>query len=178
MTKTSKKQLKNDEQRVIEILKKNSNESINDISKKCGFSRQKVWRIIKQLEKSNTIWGYTAVIDDEKQGLKSYIVLIKRSNKPLTKELIDTITSRQIDKTAKKMDVYIQSSIYLNGFYDWIICINTDELKKAKSFVELLNNILSGYLIDVKLIEKIFPAKLCGIENPEIEKLNDFFINL
>jgi len=51
---------------VIEQLQRNSNESIDKIAKTCGFSRQKVWRIIKRLENNKTIWGYTAVPDKEK----------------------------------------------------------------------------------------------------------------
>jgi len=59
-------------------LKKNANKSINDIAENCGFSRQKVWRLIHNLEKNNTIWGYVAVVNQEKLNKKSYIMLIKR----------------------------------------------------------------------------------------------------
>ena len=67
MTKTSKENIKKDEKRIIECIMKNSNESVNAIANRCGFSRQKVWRIINRLEKSHTIWGYTAVVDGEKR---------------------------------------------------------------------------------------------------------------
>ena len=65
MPKSSKKQIDEDEKKVIAALQKNSKESIDKIAKKCGFSRQKVWRIIKRLENNQTIWGYHAVVDDE-----------------------------------------------------------------------------------------------------------------
>jgi len=54
MAKSSKKQIYEDELKVIAELQKNAKESIDVISKKCGFSRQKTWRIIKGLE-GNTI---------------------------------------------------------------------------------------------------------------------------
>ena len=57
MTKSSRKQTDNDEKEVIRELQKNSKESIDNIAKNCGFSRQKVWRAIKRLEKNNTICG-------------------------------------------------------------------------------------------------------------------------
>ncbi len=41
MAKSSKKQIDQDEKRVIEQLQRNSNESIDKIAKTCGFSRQK-----------------------------------------------------------------------------------------------------------------------------------------
>ena len=69
---------------------------IDRIAIDCGFSRQKVWRIIKRLEENKTIWGYHTVIDYEKLGLKRYFVLIKRAPKPLTKTLNDIIIKRRI----------------------------------------------------------------------------------
>jgi len=77
MPKTSKEQITNDEKKILRELQKNSKESIDKLAKKCGFSRQKVWRIIKRLENNKTIWGYHTVVDDEKMGLKRYLILIK-----------------------------------------------------------------------------------------------------
>ena len=56
MPKSSKDQIDADEKKIIKELQKNSKESIDKIAKKCGFSRQKVWRVIKRLEKNKTIW--------------------------------------------------------------------------------------------------------------------------
>ena len=53
MPKVSARQIEIDEKRVIRELQKDSNQSIDAIAKRCGFSRQKVWRMIKKLEKSN-----------------------------------------------------------------------------------------------------------------------------
>jgi DNA-binding Lrp family transcriptional regulator len=66
MAKSSVKQIELDEKRILDELAKNANKSINDIAEKCGFSRQKVWRVIHNLEKNHTIWGYVAVVDQEK----------------------------------------------------------------------------------------------------------------
>jgi DNA-binding Lrp family transcriptional regulator len=67
MSKSSKEQIDADEKKILWELQKNSKESIDKIAKKCGFSRQKVWRVIKRLEKDKTIWGYHAVVDDNKK---------------------------------------------------------------------------------------------------------------
>ena len=71
MPKNSNEQIEKDEKKILKELRKNANKSINDIAKSLGFSRQKVWRIIKSLEKNNTIWGYSAILDEQKLGKKN-----------------------------------------------------------------------------------------------------------
>ena len=77
MPKSSVKQIEQDEKKILDELTKNANKSINDIAENCRFSRQKVWRVINNLEKNHTIWGYTAVVYEEKLNKKSYLMLIK-----------------------------------------------------------------------------------------------------
>lgn len=175
MAKNSMKQIKKDEKKILQELKKNSNKSINEIAKTCGFSRQKVWRIIKNLEKNDTIWGYTAIVDDEKLDKKGYITLIKRSNTPLTKEFIDTIVKREVATEAKEINVDVVSSIYTNGIYDWIICFTAENIRDAKRFCENLNKKFEGFIDELHLLEKMFPAQLCGINNPNMKELEGFF---
>ncbi len=175
MAKNSVKQIKKDEKKILDELTKNANKSINEIAKTCGFSRQKVWRIIKNLEKNNTIWGYTAIIDEEKQEKNGFIVLIKRSNEPLTKELIGKIVNRELVKKSKKSDIEVISSIYANGAFDWVICFTANDIKDAKSFVENIKIVFKGYISEIYLLEKMFAAEKCGISNPNIAKLRDFF---
>ena len=174
MPKRSKKQIESDETIILKELEKNANKSINEIAKKCGFSRQKVWRIIKRLEKNNTIWGYVTIVDDEKQDLHSYILLIKRSSQPLSNELLENITKRKIENNAKKLGIIIESSFYANGVYDWIICFTAEDIKQAKKLCESLNVLYEGHITDVQLLEKMFTIKKCGIVNPEIEKIKEF----
>ncbi len=68
MSKSSKDQIKQDEKKILSELVKNSKENIDTIAKHCGFSRQKAWRLIKQLEEKKLIWGYIAIFDDQKIG--------------------------------------------------------------------------------------------------------------
>lgn len=174
MPKRSKKQIENDETIILQELEKNANKSINEIAKKCKFSRQKVWRIIKRLEKNNTIWGYVTVVDDQKKDLSAYSILIKRTNQPLDDALIENITKRKMEQIAVKLGVTIDSSFYVNGIYDWVICFNAPDIKQAKKFCESLNRMYQGFIKEIHLLEKMFPIKQCGIENPEIERLKEF----
>jgi len=175
MAKNSIKQIEEDEKRVLNELSNQANKSVNEIAKKCGFSRQKVWRIIKNLESNKTIWGYVAITNEEKLNKKEFVVLIKRSNLALNKEVIDKIVKRDLDIESKKMGVEIMTSIYVNGVYDWVICFCAKDIKDAKRFCEKLTKTFEGVISEIQLLEKLFAAKKCGIENPDIKNLAKFF---
>ena len=175
MPKNSNEQIEQDEKKILEELSKNANKSINDIAKSLGFSRQKVWRIVKNLEKNNTIWGYAAVVDQEKINKKRYIMLMKRSNKPIAKEALNLIVSRDLASRVGKTGVEIITSSYMNGLYDWVVCFNATDIRAAKNLVETFNGLFEGYIIETHLLEEMFSTVSFGIENPEIEKFKDFF---
>ncbi|MCJ7570802.1 MAG: Lrp/AsnC family transcriptional regulator [Candidatus Thermoplasmatota archaeon] len=175
MAKSSVKQIEKDERKILEELAKNANKNINDIAETCGVSRQKVWRVINNLEKNHTIWGYVAVVDEEKLDKKSYIILLKRTSKPSSQELIDKIIGRDLPEKGKKIGIEIINSIYTHGVYDWVIFFNANDIKSAKAFVEEVNKLFEGLVSDIHLIEKMFSAVSCGVTNPDIKKLNEFF---
>ena len=175
MPKVSEKQIQIDEQKVIDQLREDSNKSINEIAERLGFSRQKVWRIVKKLEKENIIWGYGAVIDEEKLGLNYYILLMKKNVEPVKSEAIENITSREIEDYIKKMGCEMISSLYTHGFYDWVILFTSPNKIQAKRVSELFIDRYHDFLTDIKFLEAIFPAKIKGKVNTNIEKLKDLF---
>ena len=174
MPKSSRQQIDDDEKKVLRELQKNSKESIDKIAKKCGFSRQKVWRIIKRLEKNKTIWGYHAVIDDEKINMKSYVMLLKRTNEPIG-DRIDDIIKASIDEIGQIVSVNVQVNSYLHGIYDWMFCFTAEDIRQAKKFSEELNNRFSKYIQEIHIMEEIFPLKKCESINPNISKIKDYF---
>ena len=170
-----KEQIAKDERNILHELSRNANKSINEIANNCGFSRQKVWRIIKNLEKNNTIWGYSAVVDERKQEKKGYIMLLKRTEQPIKKGVIDKIINRELVKETSESGVEIMNSTYTNGSYDWVICFNATDIKEAKQFVEGLRKVFKGSITDVQLLEKMFTVEKSGIQNPGIDGLREFF---
>ncbi len=174
MAKISKKQIYEDELKVIAELQKNAKENIDGISKKCGFSRQKVWRIIKELEENKTIWGYAAVVNEKKQELKSYIILIKRTTLPLDEKLADKIITRQLENSASKTDIKIEHSMFTHGTFDWVICFKAKDMMQAKKFYEVVNKTYWGYIGELHMMETLFPIRIQGILNPDIQKLKEF----
>ena len=174
MAKSSKKQIYEDELKVIAELQKNAKENIDVISKNCGFSRQKTWRIIKKFEEDKTIWGYAAVVNEEKQGLKRYMILIKRTTLPLDEKLVDKIITRQLENSASEIDIKIESSIFVHGTFDWVICFKAKDMMHAKKFSEIVNKTYWGYIGEVHMMEVLFPIRRQGILNPDIQKLKEF----
>ena len=174
MPKSSKEQIDNDEKEIIRELQKNSKESIDKIAKTCGFSRQKVWRIIKRLEKEKTIWGYTAIADDSNRGLTQYTVLIKRTSLPFTEEIANTVINRKIENLVPSSKVRIENSYYVHGEYDWIITFTAENIRQAKKFCEIMNSIYQGHIKELHLLETMFTIQKQGILNPETHKLKEF----
>lgn len=172
MAKVSLEQITNDEKKVIQELEEHAKDSIDTIAKRCRVLRQKVWRIIKKLEGNQTIWGYHAVVDTEQLNLKNYYLLIKKSNQPMS-SILDTIFSRDIEKNAKEVGVHIYESIYLHGFFDWIVMFTATDIKHAKKFSEQFNRMYHSYVSESFLIEQIFPIKICGIQNLNMKKLKE-----
>ena len=175
MAKMSIKQTQQDEIRILNEISNNANKSINEIAQTLGFSRQKVWRVINKLENNHTIWGYATVTDQERLDKKSYIILIKRTNKPIPQELINKIIKRDLTKKGKQIGVELTNSIFTHGVYDWIIHFTANNIQEAKTFVEQLNRLYEGYISDVYMLEEMFIAVNSGVTNPEIKKLNEFF---
>lgn len=173
MAKSSKKQIDEDEKKVISFLQKNCKESIDVIAKKLGFSRQKVWRIIKRLENDKTIWGYHAVVDDEKIGLKKYLVLIKRSTKSMTKETLDKLTKIK----TKQENVNINDIYYVNGSYDFFISVTSPDIKQVKKFCEEICTTLIGFVSDIQILDILFIVKENFVDNPNSEKIKEFFFD-
>ncbi len=174
MAKSSKKQIDQDEKRVIEQLQRNSNESIDKIAKTCGFSRQKVWRIIKRLENNKTIWGYTAIPDKDKQGVRHYIMLLKRSNQPAG-DAVDNVLDAFKKYTGKNIGVFVQTASLLQGEYDLMLCFTAKDIMVAKRFTEFLKKKYAPYISDITMVEDIFSIRISGMMNPRVDDLKEFF---
>ncbi len=174
MPKSSKKQIDEDEKKFLQVLQLNSGESIESIAKKCDFSRQKVWRIKKRLENNNTIWGYNAVIDEEKIEKKRYLMLVKRSTQP-TGDAINKITKLSAGQKGEKIGIEVISVGYMHGEYDVAIVFMADSIKNAKRFTEIMINELPNLIGKMEILEYIFLLRNGGITNPEIEKMREFF---
>jgi DNA-binding Lrp family transcriptional regulator len=174
MPKVSKAQIDKDEKIILAELQKNANESIDTIAKRCKFSRQKVWRTIKNLEAKHLIWGYTVIVDEKKNGFIHYTLLIKRSMKKLDEKTIDIIISRKLEEIASEADAVIESSYYVNGEYDWVLTFTAPNLLAAKKFCELVLSLHKEIVDKITLLETLFTIEDHHILNPEKKRLKEF----
>lgn len=173
MPRSSQEQISEDEKKILSELQKNSNQSIDTIAQRCGFSRQKVWRCIKRLEQDHVIWGYTAIVDEEKQNRKSFVVIIKKTSTPLDEKTARVIATPYLQELASKEGIIIEDSLYCHGEYDWVFVFTADDLRQAKRFSELLYSAYPGYIAKIDLMETLFWTRKQRIFNPEAKKFKD-----
>jgi hypothetical protein len=105
------------------------------------------------------------------------MVLIKRTNIPASEEVLKIISSREVKNQLAKSDINILGSYYVHGVYDWVIIVNARNINLIKNAVEVFYHRLRDLFTDVKILEALFPLKISGIENPNTEKIKEFFKN-
>jgi Lrp/AsnC family leucine-responsive transcriptional regulator len=173
MGKSSKEQRAKDEGKVLAELQKNSNESIDTIAKHCGFSRQKVWRIIKHLEDNKIIWGYTAVVDEERTSLKHFVLLVKRNMVPLDASYKKEVILEKLDDYLPGL-VRIEDIFFTHGSFDVVVTFYGPDIISAKKFVQEIYKRIGKYLGEYLLLETVFPIRKKGIKNPQIKQLVNY----
>jgi DNA-binding Lrp family transcriptional regulator len=173
MAKISYDKIEKDEKRVINEFQNNARDNIENIATRCGFSRQKVLRIIKRLENEKKIWGYSAIVDNEKFDLKRYLILIRRSTEPID-DAISKIIELTLHKKGRKIGVSIEGSSYIYGQYDWMLIVIAKDIANVKKFSNILEKEYRDVISKVHIMEELFSVTRCGITNPNIDKLRDF----
>lgn len=168
---TKKKQ---EENKLLFELVKNARENIDTIAKHCGFSRQKAYRMINQLEQEKLIWGYSAIFDEEKIGLKHYIVMVKGTPKQIPDKEANNIISKRAKNLAEELEITLESTIFVHGEYDWIFMFTAKDIIQAKKFTEYLN---AWHPFDIEkktILQTMMFIRRHYVMNPEKEKLKDF----
>jgi DNA-binding Lrp family transcriptional regulator len=173
MARRSQEQIKKDEKKLIGELQKNARMSIDEIAQTCGFSRQKVWRMMKRLEEEKNIWGYHSVVDTAKLGRNRYILLIRRSTEPVD-DAIRKIVDLTVHKKGEDIGVEIEGSSYIHGRFDWIMVFTAENIKVAKQFSMILEKEYHSVISEVHLLEELFPVSKCGLVNPNKDKITEF----
>jgi Lrp/AsnC family leucine-responsive transcriptional regulator len=173
MGKSSKEQQAKDERKVLAELQKNSNESIDTIAKHCGFSRQKVWRIIKHLEDNKIIWGYTAVVDEGGTSLIHFVLLVKRNMVSLDASYKKEVILEKLDDYLPGL-VRIEDIFFTHGSFDVVVTFYGPDIISAKKFVQEIYKRIGKYLGEYLLLETVFPIRKKGLKNPQIKQLVNY----
>ena len=174
MAKSSRDQIEQDEKKLLYALMKNAKENIDTIAKHCGFSRQKTWRMIKQLEAKKLIWGYTAIFDEQKIGLTHFMVMIKRTTKELEEATANKIVSRRLEDLVAEIGITIESSFYVHGEYDWVLTFTAKDIRHAKKFSDSVVALHPGIIEKITIMQTLMFIRKQYILNPDKNKLKDF----
>ena len=171
MSKVSKKQMKDDRVKVLAELQKNSNERLDNIAKHCGFSRQKVWRIVKTIDADQLTWGYHAVADMEKINRKSYVLLVQWKHMPVENDFEDALVKRTIDTAGEKLQVDVEDDLWVGGgTIDQLVVFTAPDVAQAKQFQELFLATYAGNIASVTMLDVVLPIKRSGFLNPGIKQ--------
>jgi DNA-binding Lrp family transcriptional regulator len=173
MAKSTKNQIEQDEKRILSELMKNSRERIETIAKNCGFSRQKTLRIIKQLEKDQKIWGYSTVIDNQKQGLQKFMLFIKRTRVTHDPKDVDEIVKHLMSQIKNDLGIIMISSYHIFGEYDWVMLFTAPNIIHARKFSESIMQKFPGRQ-SIHISQILFTVRENFIRNPDIIHMKEF----
>ena len=174
MAKTNRVQIEQDEKKILSELVKNAKENIDTIAKHCGFSKQKARKIIKHMEENHIIWGYTAVSDEQKQGLQKFVLLIKKSMQKIDDETREQLISYRTNKDISELGVTVENSYFTHGEYDWILIFTAEDIVYAKKFSDILLYKYPGMVSKANLIRVLMTLRSQHILNPDYVKLKEF----
>ncbi len=164
MNKNNFEQYSDLEAKILKELQKNCRTNLGEIGKKCGCSRYKVARVMKELEEKGIIVGYSAIINPKKMNLNYYIVLIKRSSIPVDEEFLKKLPVRDITDILPKTpdSVDLGDTHYLHGCYDWVITFTADDISNAKEFCNLMLRVFHKYIDRLELLEIVNSIRITG----------------
>jgi DNA-binding Lrp family transcriptional regulator len=160
---------------LIDALLEDPTKSMREIAKDLHSYRQTLWRKKKQMEEENLIWGYTAVIDEGKQGKVTFLVLMKM--KPMIENLAEIIVKRIKRNEPAKKGIRLIDAFQVNGEYDWLIRFSAPDHTTARKYYDTLRAIYGDYLLEKPVLVSVnFILKAEGKMNPEIDRLFDLVI--
>ena len=173
MAKSSMETMQAERRKILQILEQNAKESVDGIAKKCGFSSQKVGRIIRQLEQEHIIWGYSIVMDEKGTELNHYVLLLKRTLVPLDDSMQREVLDEKLDKYLPPQ-VKIEDIILTHGRYDAMITFYAPGLLIARKVIESLSQRIGKYFQEYLLLETLFPIRKQSLKNPDIKNLTKY----
>jgi DNA-binding Lrp family transcriptional regulator len=162
--------------KVLQALLEDPTRSMREIAKELKSYRQRIWRIKRKLEEEHVIWGYTAIIDENKLNHMSYVMLLKM--KPMNKELADLALKRLLRNAQQKQNIRLINFCIVNGEYDWILRFSAPDTATAKRYYDTIRLLYNEYLLEKPVMVDVdFCLVAEGKRNPEIKRLRDFVVS-
>jgi len=173
MNKHINAQNSNPKDKILNELQKNCRLNLDEIGKKCGCSRYKVARVMKELEENKTILGYSAIVNPKKINLSHYIVLVKRTSLPFDEDMVKRIPDLGVIDFVPNVDINSIATLYVHGAFDWVLAFTTADLSIAKDFCNKIWKYYSKYVESLELLEVVVPFRMNGFAMASHEKLKE-----
>ncbi|MBN1389447.1 MAG: Lrp/AsnC family transcriptional regulator [Candidatus Thermoplasmatota archaeon] len=174
--KKAKSNTKDLDDRILKELLEDPTRSMREISKKVETYRQTLWRKKKNMEKENIIWGYTAVVDEGKQGKATFLILMKL--RPMIREMAETMVNRIKNREPEKKNVRLIDAFQVNGEYDLVLRFSAPDHSTARTYYDTLRAVYADHLLEKPVIVDInFVLVAEGKTNPEIDRLFELVIS-
>jgi DNA-binding Lrp family transcriptional regulator len=173
MPKQSKEKIAEETQNVLAALQQNAKENLTTLAQQCHMSKQKLLRIIRHLEKTREIWGYTAIVDKQDVPYKKFVLLLKRTMKPFNDMKVDELVEKKFTQWFEPLGVRIESTYYVHGDYDWVLIFTAPSLLQAKKFSKILFDHYPGVAERVSIMEILFTGRAHYVLNPDQSKLRE-----
>jgi len=159
--------------RIMNELIKDPTRSLEDIARSCGSYRQKVWREKRKLEENDTVWGYTAVVDENTIGWKVFILLMKLQ--PLTEKQAKLLIDRHVTNAPGRLNIRLMDTFYLNGKWDILVIFAAPDWMTARKYYDSIRLEYSDYLEErPEIIDVAFSLIRWGKVNPNVQSLREF----
>lgn len=114
--------------RILRSLQKNGRQSINDLSEAVGLSATPVARRVRQLEQTDVIAGYCALINEEKLGYDVSVFVSVQLDKQIDNAL--ATFEKEIQSMPEVVDCWL-----MTGNRDYLLKIVTSGLKGFEQFL-------------------------------------------
>ncbi len=161
---------------LISHLLQDGRASMSDLSEVSGYHRQTAWRNVKALEE-DVIWGYTAVVDENKLGWTNYMVLAKINE--LSKD--DLPTLREFKARLDQGHNMFLKSIHAtdDDLHHWIVEVSVrSPLTLNNAIVRLMAEFPSLVTEKPIVIQQVCTLRQSGKDNPDTEQLKALLADL
>ena len=143
------------------------------IAKRCGCSRYKVSRVMRKLEVDNTIIGYSAIVNPNKENLRHFIILIKRSNLLVSKKILKSLPVNKLSDLIPGVNINLKDTQFVHGTFDWITSFTSEDAFNAKEYCNKILKMYNKFVEKVELLEVVTQVRINGYRVPQSEQIKE-----
>lgn len=158
---------------ILSHLLHNGRISLNRLAEQIDEYRQKLWRRQKELE-DDVIWGYTAVIDEQKVGWRRYIIRLRVGGGP----------SGSMDGLRRGFQEWhslrtVNSYIVSGGDHNYVVEIICRTPFDLKRYLDVVRTGLGRAMQGEPVVEEVvFAVRQSGFVNPDVDRVERLLSSL